>query len=316
MRARRSTRRGIAFLGIATTAFLLMAGVGTSDTLTVESFTGSDVTNPSAWASGGAGGSVACLTAGSNTSQTPIPGCQNPAIDAAGSGVLRLTPAAFGRTGFAVYNSPVTTAGGLDISFQQSQWGGSDADGIAFFMVEGSTNLTSAGGGGGALGYSSLTNALLGVGLDSYGNFSTSGAAGTGCTDSGPGFVPDRVVIRGPGNGPAGYCFLGSSGAIGNLGAADRASGTHTVRVVFDPDTVAERKVTVYLDGSQVVQVDAPAELIAATSFKFGFSAATGSVTNNHEVWNLTIESVNPVTPEPEPAPTPEPVPVTPNFTG
>jgi hypothetical protein len=79
---------------------------------------------------------------------------------------------------------------------------------------------------------------------------------------------------------------------------------------VFDPDTVAVRKVTVYLNGSQVVQVDAPPELIAATSFKFGFSAATGSVTNNHEVWNLTIESVNPVNP---PAP---PVPVGPNFTG
>ena len=67
------------------------------------------------------------------------------------------------------------------------------------------------------------------------------------------------------------------------------------------------------------MQVDAPAELIAATSFKFGFSAATGSVTNNHEVWNLTIESVNPVTPpseEPAPAPAPAPVPVSPNFTG
>jgi hypothetical protein len=227
--------------------------------------------------------------------------------------VLRLTPAAVGRTGFAVFNSPVTTAGGLDISFQQSQWGGSDADGIAFFMVEGSTNLTSAGGGGGALGYSSLTNALLGVGLDSHGNFSTPGAAGTGCADSGPGQVADRVVVRGPGNGPAGYCFLGSSGAIGNLQGSDRADGTHTVRVVFDPDTVAERKVTVFLDGSQVVQVDAPAELIAATSFKFGFSAATGSLTNNHEVWNLTIESVNPVTP---PGPGPDPVPVSPNFTG
>ena len=157
----RGLLRMVSVLAVAATAFAVTAGIAASDTLTVESFTGSTVSNPAAWASGGAGGSVACLTAGSNTSQTPIPGCQNPAIDAAGSGVLRLTPAAVGRTGFAVFNSPVTTAGGLDISFQQSQWGGSDADGIAFFMVEGSTNLTSAGGGGGALGYSSLTNALL-----------------------------------------------------------------------------------------------------------------------------------------------------------
>ena len=302
--------RIVSVVALAMAAFAVTVGTAASDTLTVESFTGSDVSNPAAWASGGAGGSVACLTAGSNTSQTPIPGCQNPAIDTDGNGVLRLTPAQLGRTGFAVFNSPVTTSGGLDITFQQSQWGGTDADGIAFFMVDGNTNLTQAGGGGGALGYSTLTNALLGVGLDSYGNFSTPGAAGTGCADSGPGFVPDRVVVRGPGNGPVGYCFLGTSGAIGNLGAASRAAGTHTVRVVFDPDTVAQRMVTVYLDGSQVVQVDAPAQLIAATSFKFGFSAATGSVTNNNEVWNLTIESVNPVNP---PAP---PVPVGPNFTG
>src|SRR6476646_1396311 len=153
-----SRRRTVVVLAAIAAAFALSTGVAASDTLTVESFTGSNVSNPGAWASGGAGGSVACLTASSDTSQTPIPGCQNPAIDTAGNGVLRLTPAVVGRTGFAVFNSPVTTAGGLDISFQQSQWGGTDADGIAFFMVQGSTNLTSAGGGGGALGYSSLTN--------------------------------------------------------------------------------------------------------------------------------------------------------------
>jgi hypothetical protein len=120
------------------------------------------------------------------------------------------------------------------------------------------------------------------------------------------------VVVRGPGNGTVGYCFLGTSGDVGALDGADRAAATKTVRVVFDPDTVPSRMVTVYLNGAQVVQVPAPPELIAATTFKFGFSAATGDVTNNNEVWNLTIESVNPVTPTPDP----EPVPVTPNFTG
>jgi hypothetical protein len=56
------------------------------------------------------------------------------------------------------------------------------------------------------------------------------------------------------------------------------------------------------------VQVPAPSELIAASTFKFGFSAATGSVTDNHEVWDLTIDSVVPVNPEPAP--------LEPSFTG
>ena len=65
-----------------------------------------------------------------------------------------------------------------------------------------------------------------------------------------------------------------------------------------------------------VVRVDSPfvfahlhPQLLGVTTFKFGFGAATGDVTNNNEVWDLNIESVNPVTP-------PAPVPVGPTFTG
>lgn len=54
---------------------------------------------------------------------------------------------------------------------------------------------------------------------------------------------------------------------------------------------------TVYLDGVQVVQVPAPAELIGATTFKFGFGGATGDVTDNHDVWDLSVQSVDPVNP-------------------
>ncbi len=50
-----------------------------------------------------AGSNVACLTAGSNTSQQPIPGCGG-TTDAAGNGALRLTQAVSTQVG-TVYST-------------------------------------------------------------------------------------------------------------------------------------------------------------------------------------------------------------------
>ena len=170
----------------------------------------------------------ACLTAGTDTSQSPIAGCDLGTPDAAGSGTLRLTPATTGRAGFTLHNSALTTAGGLDITFQQAQWGGSGADGISFFLVDGATNLTQPGASGGALGYASgngitpgVANGLIGVGIDTWGNFSATGRApGRAARTRRPGQTPNRVVVRGPGNGTVGYCFLGTSGDVGDLDGA------------------------------------------------------------------------------------------------
>ncbi len=330
-------RTAVRLAGVLITAVLLSSTgplPAPGDTLTVESFTGAAVSNPAAWVAGGDGLTFpdwpgkACLSAGTNTSQTPIPGCVNPAIDPVGSGVLRLTTLQ-GNTGFALFNEALPTSGGLDISFQQAQYGGSGADGLALFLVDGSTNLTQPGAGGGNLGYSpgdggdtGVANGLIGVGIDSFGNYSTSGALppGTNCTapvgtpgSAGPGFSPNRIAIRGPGNGTTGYCWLGGTGDLGELSGANRAGATKTVRVVVDPGTVATRMVTVFLDGAPVLQIPAPAALLAATTFKFGFSASIGGANDFHEVWNLTIESVVPLTPV---APVEPPVSVTPTLTG
>jgi hypothetical protein len=176
-----------------------------------------------------------------------------------------------------------------------------------------------------------VANGLIGVGLDSWGNYSLPAAAPIGCgaagsgvgqsgtSPAGPGSTNDRVVIRGPGNGNSGYCWLGSSATLPELSGATRASVTHLVRIVVDPDTVVgTRNVTVLLDGTQVVQIPAPAELLAATTFKFGFSGSIGAANDNHDIWNLNIESVNPITPVTpvEPVTPAQPVAVTPAFTG
>ena len=318
--------------GLLSPAVLAVPAVpAIGDTLTIESFTGANVTDASAWVAGGTGGSIlgwpggACLTAGSDTSQVPVPGCglttpdevhriQALGPDPIGSGVLRLTPETSSRAGFALHNKALPTGGGLDITFEQSQWGGSGADGISFFLVDGSVDLTSPGAPGQSLGYAQhdgstpgVTGGLLGIGLDAWGQFSDANTGGEDCLDGdgpgskGPGQTPNTVVVRGPGTGTSGYCWLGASSDLSALGlairGATRAAGAAQVRIVVDPDTVAERRVTVYLDGVQVVQVPVPDELAAASTFKFGFGAATGGATDNHEVWNLGIETVDPVDP-------------------
>lgn len=297
-----------------------------ADTLLIESFTHQSVSDSAAWSTGGSGGSFtawpgsACLTSSTNTTQSPIPGCGLAAPDQDGSGALRLTPLTTGRVGFVTYNKALPTTGGLDISFKQAQYGGSGADGLSLFLVDGTTTTITPGFSGGSLGYSAattntgshvpgVTNGLIGIGLDKYGHFSDSIYAGSGCAagtgpgSAGPGLapnvIPNRVVVRGPGNGMQGYCFLGTSGDLGTLltGNGTKAGSTVQVHIVIDPSTVTNRHVTVSLNGTQEVQVPVPQAFIDASTFKFGFSGSTGDVTDIHEIWDLQINSVIPVPP-------------------
>jgi hypothetical protein len=325
-------------LGCVATLVVAFGSSAPADELTVESFTGIAVSDPSAWVAGGNGlifpdwpGS-ACLSAGTDTGQEPIPGCQDPSADPPGAGVLRVTTTS-GNQGFALYQKALPTAGGIDITFHQAQWGRTalDAgDGQAFFLIDGAFTVTQPGGGGGGLGYapgdaggSGIAHGLLGVGIDSFGNYgrvvatNPSGGClpGTGPGSRGePTLQPDRVTVRGPGDGTQGYCWLGASEQLPEISGATRAEATNVVRIVVDPDTVpGTRMVTVYLDGIQVVQVPAPPELLAVPTFKFGLSGSIGAANDFHEFWNLDIQSVNPINP---PTPVVEPIVLEPSFTG
>jgi hypothetical protein len=319
---RRAGLLAAASLAIAAGSLSTRSSNAGADTLLIESFTNGSVTDASAWESGGSGGTftgwpgAACLTAGTDTSQAPIAGCDLSPADSDGSGALRLTPNTTARAGFALYNKALPSTGGLDITFDQAQYGagGYAADGIAFFLVDGATNLTHPGSAGGGLGYSAgwdlgstygtgIDNGLLGIGIDKWGNFSAQGSTGAGCApgtgvgSAGPGQVANVVSVRGPGNGSNGYCWLGKSADLGTLlyGDNTRAGATVQVHIVVDPSTDADPQVTVYLNGTQVIQIPEPQELQDSTTFKFGFSGATGAVTDIHEVWNLNINSVNPI---------------------
>ena len=135
----------------------------------------------------------------------------------AGFGALRLTNGdttkggsnGDNQTGAVVSNFTFPSNQGLQVTFTTVTYGGdgdngTGADGISFFLADGSKS-PSVGGLGGSLGYScSNTNSqyegvvggYLGVGIDEYGNFSNPGDN----TATGPGFKAGRISVRGAGD--------------------------------------------------------------------------------------------------------------------
>lgn len=173
----------------------------------------------------------ACLTAGSGTGS--IPKCSSP-NDNPGYGALRLTPAVNNQTGAILSNFTFPLNQGLQVTFTTYTYGGNSggtagdgADGITFFMTDGTKPVPSTAGAlGGSLGYScsnvnakyeGLANAYLGLGIDEFGNFLNSGDnTNTGVLNthysgdtslgsnswynSGQQYQPMRIGLRGAGN--------------------------------------------------------------------------------------------------------------------
>ncbi|MFR9724129.1 lectin-like domain-containing protein [Streptomyces sp. MS19] len=170
----------------------------------------------------------------------PLGGCPAasegpvPPPDGAPYGYLRLTDASRDQAGAVLHEQAIPATRGLVTTFEQWQYGGATevpADGISFFLIDGSASLTAPGAFGGSLGYAQklpdddpanpflpgVDHGYLGVGLDVLGNyFGDWEQRGNGCAERSPaGTVfrvpapgPDMVTLRGPGNGTEGYCFL------------------------------------------------------------------------------------------------------------
>lgn len=278
-----------------------------------ETFRGTFVPDQN-WIAGGFGPAVvpgwpgkACLTAHSVTTQTPIPGCGMTVLDAAGSGVLRLTErtaaGGLGRTGWVIYNAPVSFTAGLDVTFHQAHYGPSAlaADGITFFLTEGNATITQIGAPGSANGYApvnvlspGLPQALLGIVFDVYGGFSTSVCAADPSISTG--LRPNSVAVRGPGNHVTGYCLLSVADLAPKgitLHATSSVRNDWLTRIMIDPPTAPAPKVTVFINGVQVIQLDVPAQLRAAQTVKFGFAGTTGGFVDNKEIWGLTLNGVS-----------------------
>ncbi|NUP33974.1 MAG: DUF11 domain-containing protein, partial [Streptomycetaceae bacterium] len=229
-----------AFLPVSATAAPAPRQAG--PTLVSETFTGATA-DPEFVAVG-----TACLTgapqsAAPGPGNHPLTGCPPnsvgpvPPDNAAPHGYLRLTGASNDESGAVLYNQAIPSQAGLDITFEQWQYGSTTpntpADGISFFLVDGAASLEHPGAFGGSLGYAQklpddnpsqafvpgVDRGYLGVGLDVLGNYfgdwehrsngcpaGQRSPAGTGFRAPAPG--PNMVTLRGPGDGITGYCFL------------------------------------------------------------------------------------------------------------
>lgn len=292
---------GVALLLVVVPLSNLYVGQATAATIAGETFTG--VSTPAnTWISGGTTG--ACLTAATTSAANSIPACPSGPLDTVGNGALRLTRNANSQSGFAIYNSPVSASQGLDISFDTFQYAGTGADGISFFLIDGSASPTQPGALGGSLGYSSsdggassgLVGGYVGVGFDRWGNFSDPNF-GT----NGPGRIPNSITVRG--SEASGYKFVSTKAAAGALGvesASTRASAKRHVRITISTNNIMSVWVD-YQDGQgaraelsnlNLNTVNGAGSLPA--NFKFGFSAGTGGSNNIHEIQGLTVDPLRP----------------------
>ncbi|WP_242720281.1 DUF4347 domain-containing protein [Microcoleus vaginatus] len=295
-------------------------------TLAAEEFKNSTVIGPWIYGVGNASTANPGLTAGS----TPNPSGVIPALgtgDTPGTGTLRLTSNQLRQAAFVIYNNPISATEGLRITFDFFAYNRGTvpppsgeflgADGISFFLIDGTATPTQAGGFGGSLGYAQnnnpdpalfstgLSGGYLGVGLDEFGNFSNPTAGRVG----GTGPLPDAVGLRG--SESTAYNFLTSTvvpGGIDNKDTTIRAEAKRTVQItLFPTNSATPNRLTVGFDLDGSGTFDAGETLIDITNlatingevprtFKFGFAASTGGNTNIHEVNNVIVESINPPT--------------------
>ncbi len=298
------------------------------------------------------GTDAACLTAAGNTTANPLASCpvsQGPQ-DTQGSGKLRLTPDSGGKVGAVFASASVPTSQGLDATFNLYQYGTATpagADGMSFLLA--AVNPTdpvtpsSIGPTGGSLGYSAqpqdttnpsgplsgLSDGYLGIGFDTYGNFSYGPYyEGSGCTDPADlaKAMPGQVVVRGPGNGTVGYCAVQTSATTTTsqalvLRASTRAAAVVPVEVVFNPtvSSVTTSSGLVVPAGDYDVKFTpvggaalnlvhalpvVPAGLYPASwlnpngipkDLAFGWAASTGASVDYHELDAAVVTSFNAV---------------------
>jgi hypothetical protein len=241
-------------------------------------------------------------------------------------GYLQFTDASENRTGAAILDRALPNENGIEVTFAQYQYGGTGADGISFFLVDGGTELADAGAFGGSLGYAQhgdepgVDGAYLGLGLDAWGNFSAdTEGRGTGCPAdrrapehlrTAGDRAPDNVALRGPGQGTEGYCLLATTATdekVGSYGDGDLYGTDFPESLRADTLADAKRlvklkvgtgerpKVTVDIDFQngdgwhRVLEARMPSA--APETFKIGFAASTGASTDVHLIRHLRVET-------------------------
>lgn len=221
-------------------------------------------------------------------------------------GRLRLTDALKNEAGAWSTDDTFPSDLGLEIEFTYAMYNdGSDpgADGLLLSLADGAAPQ-GVGAYGAALGYACRSSASQGgfapcdlpglpggfaaIALDHYGNFSQS------INLSGPGPQAQTVVVRGSGDGTTGYRYVQGAQAPG--GTATEGRTPRTVRVTLLPGADGELFVTVRVEAGGSLRTvfdrlplhgDGQAPL--PETLRLGFTAATGSHVNVHEVDRLRV---------------------------
>tara|TARA_R110002020_G_scaffold471738_1_gene699083 strand:+ start:1313 stop:3685 length:2373 start_codon:yes stop_codon:yes gene_type:complete len=249
-------------------------------------------------------------------------------------GVLRLTEAQLEQTGYIYIDIPFSPAYGIKSSFEYFMYGGTGADGLTVFLFDADVQNFKPGGFGGSFGYAQrnstpgMTGGYLGIGFDSFGNFSNSSESKIGGFP-GPSnrLYPNSISLRKNGSGLNGYEFVAGKMTLdpptGPLGLSldvdyqfPLSSGGQGSSRVTDPALPGYRKVFFELEPNpngvgyllkleMVVTTIAneprtitifpgiPFPYEAPKNLKIGFAASTGGETNIHEIRNLVVEVSN-----------------------
>lgn len=256
----------------------------------------------------------ACLTAGTLPGAPGvIPACSNPPQDAPGDGALQLTSAAISEAGFVGLKQALPTSNGLDIQFELASYGGSaqGADGtLVWFSSPG--HPATLGQEAGSLGYlkgvrhkqNGMHDAYLGIGFDQYGNYGAVLPGGAAYP------VPNTVAIGGAQS--TGYRYLGGyTGGSGQLASMlppfELYGGTVGTRsnsaVAVDIQLTAAGNLQVTISGmggsggtlqcysGNIVGISG--QPAVPSSVFFGFASTTGSDYAIHDVYDLTISTLN-----------------------
>ncbi len=227
------------------------------------------------------------------------------AIDAVGSGWLRLATTTANQANAAYFDSALPALGNaITIEFSVAMWGdkgdGAGGDGLTFFMRDASQPF-SVGAFGGSMGYAQktgiagLSGGYFGVALDVFGNFSSATEGRVG----GPGANDNSVAIRGPAVDSYRYLRGTADADVKDL-TRSLAAPTATSR----PDQATQyRDVRITLTATNQLTVamrfgedNSPEwkDVVTANMgsyarpemMSFGFSAGTGGANQVYEVGN------------------------------
>lgn len=228
-------------------------------------------------------------------------------LDPVGDGWLRLTQNLTNQSTYALFDNAIFSVNAqIQIEMEYAFYNGTGADGIAFFLIDGSVDAGSfsAGAFGGSMGYAQktgipgMTGGYLGFAFDNFGNYSnpTEGRVG------GTGFVPNAIAVRA--SAADDYAFVAGSGPLQNLpGGGQMDFPDSTARP--DQGGADYRAFRLTLDANNLLTVEmkfgADADYLTAftadlsaydrpETFKLGFTGATGSATEIHEIRNLRVE--------------------------